>query len=65
MRMTARQKDFLASIGVGLLSMILFVLLMGTVVLWGQTAGEKVRSSLTSGQTQSAPADDDDASPSQ
>jgi len=65
MRMTARQKDFLASIGVGLLSMILFVLLMGTVVLWGQTAGEKVRSSLTSGQTQSAPADDDGASPSQ
>jgi len=65
MRMTARQKDFLASIGVGLLSMILFVLLMGTVVLWGQTAGEKVRSSRTSGQTQSAPADDDDASPSQ
>jgi hypothetical protein len=65
MRMTARQKDFLASIGVGLLSMILFVLLMGTVVLWGQTAGEKVRSSLTSGQTQSAPADDDGASSSQ
>lgn len=65
MRMTARQKDFLASIGVGLLSMILFVLLMGTVVLWGQTAGEKVRSSLKSGQTQSAPADDDGASPSQ
>jgi hypothetical protein len=65
MRMTARQKDFLASIGVGLLSMILFVLLMGTVVLWGQTAGEKVRSKLTPGQTQEAPADDGGASPSQ
>ncbi len=65
MRMTARQKDFLASIGVGLLSMILFVLLMGTVVLWGQTTGEKVRSRLTSGQTQSVPADDGGASPSQ
>ena len=65
MRMTARQKDFLASIGVGLLSMVLFVLLMGTVVLWGQTAGEKVRSSLTSGQTQSEPADDGGTSPSQ
>ena len=52
MRMSARQKDFLASIGVGIVSMILFVLLMGTVVLWGQSAGEKVRSKLTTEQSQ-------------
>jgi len=52
MRITPRQKDFLASIGVGLLSMILFVLLMGTVVLWGQSTGEKVRSKLTNEQSQ-------------
>lgn len=58
MRMTARQKDFLASIGVGLLSMIIFVLLMGTVVLWGQSTGEKVRARLSPDNAQSAPADD-------
>jgi cell division protein FtsL len=52
MRISTRQKDFLASIGVGILSMILFVLLMGTVVLWGQSTGEKVRSKLSSEQTQ-------------
>ena len=52
MKVTARQKDFLASIGVGLLSMVLFVLLMGTVVLWGQNTGEKVREKLSNGQEQ-------------
>jgi hypothetical protein len=60
MRITARQKDFLASIGVGLLSMILFVLLMGTVVLWGQSTGEKVRSKLTNEQSQ-APSESSDS----
>jgi hypothetical protein len=54
MKISDQQKDILAPIGVGLLSMVLFVLLMGTVVMWGQSAGEKVRSKLTSGQTQSS-----------
>lgn len=53
MKITDRQKDFLASIGVGLVSMILFVLLMGSVVMWGQSAGEKVRAKLTNEQPQS------------
>ena len=52
MKISARQKDFLASIGVGIVSMILFVLLMGTVVLWGQSAGQKVRAKLTTEQSQ-------------
>ena len=51
MRLSERQKDFLAAIGVGLLSMILFILLMGTVVIWGQNAGEKVRSKLSNEQS--------------
>ncbi|MCK5407587.1 MAG: hypothetical protein KAJ17_10175 [Candidatus Krumholzibacteria bacterium] len=55
MKITERQKDFVASIGVGLLSMVLFVLLMGTVVLWGQNTGQKVRSKLSDGQTQVSP----------
>jgi hypothetical protein len=55
MKITERKKDFLASIGVGLLSMVLFVLLMGTVVLWGQSTGQKVRSKLSDGQTQVSP----------
>ena len=55
MKITERQKDFVASIGVGLLSMVLFVLLMGTVVLWGQSTGQKVRSKLSDGQTQVSP----------
>jgi hypothetical protein len=53
MKISDQQKDLLASIGVGLLSMVLFVLLMGTVVMWGQSAGEKVRAKLSGGQTQS------------
>lgn len=57
MRITTRQKDFIASIGVGLLSMILFVLLMGTVVLWGQSTGAKVRAKFTAGRSHEAPAD--------
>jgi len=52
MKISERQKDFVASIGVGLLSMILFVLLMGTVVLWGQNTGQKVRSKLSNGQAE-------------
>jgi hypothetical protein len=52
MKSTERTKDFIASIGVGLLSMVLFVLLMGTVVLWGQNTGQKVRSKLSDGQAQ-------------
>jgi len=51
MRLSETQKDFLAAIGVGLLSMILFILLMGTVVMWGQSAGEKVRSKLSNEQS--------------
>jgi hypothetical protein len=51
MGLSVRQKDFLAAVGVGLLSMILFILLMGTVVLWGQSAGEKVRSKLSNAQS--------------
>jgi len=62
MKMSARQKDFLASIGVGIVSMILFVLLMGTVVLWGQSAGQKVRDKLTSEQSQPADGQDDSSS---
>jgi hypothetical protein len=65
MILSDRQKDFLASIGVGLLSMILFVLLMGTVVMWGQAAGEKVRDKLSNEQSQGAAhqdASDDSAS---
>jgi hypothetical protein len=62
MKMSARQKDFLASIGVGLVSMILFVLLMGTVVLWGQSAGQKVRDKLTSEQAQPADGEGDPSS---
>jgi hypothetical protein len=62
MKMSARQKDFLASIGVGVVSMVLFVLLMGTVVLWGQSAGQKVRDKLTSEQTQPADGEDDSSS---
>jgi len=54
MKISDKQKDILASIGVALLSMVLFVMLMGTVVMWGQSAGEKVRSSLSGGQTQSS-----------
>jgi len=57
MKLTDRQKDFLASIGVGLLSMILLVLAMGTIVLWGQSAGEKVRAKLTAEQTESSAAE--------
>ena len=53
MKISDQQKDILASIGVGLFSMVLFVLLMGTVVMWGQNTGEKVRSKLSDGQTQS------------
>jgi hypothetical protein len=52
MRLTERQKDFLASIGIGLLSMILFVLLMGTVVMWGQNAGQKVRAKMSNDASQ-------------
>jgi hypothetical protein len=55
MRMTGRQKDLLASIGVGILSMILFVLLMGTVVLWGQSTGQKVRDKLSTERSQNPP----------
>ena len=62
MKMTARQKDFLASIGVGIVSMILFVLLMGTVVLWGQSTGQKVRDKLTTEQSQQAEGEDDSSS---
>jgi hypothetical protein len=62
MGMSNRQKDFLASIGVGLVSMILFVLLMGTVVLWGQSAGQKVRDKLTTGQSQQSDTQDDSSS---
>ncbi len=51
MRLSETQKDLLAAIGVGLLSMILFILLMGTVVMWGQNAGEKVRSKLSNEQS--------------
>ena len=54
MKISDKQKDILASIGVALLSMVLFVMLMGTVVMWGQSAGEKVRSRLSSEQTQSS-----------
>jgi hypothetical protein len=60
--MTARQKDFIASIGVGILSMVLFVLLMGTVVLWGQSAGQKVRAKLTAEQPHSQDAPDGSSS---
>lgn len=52
MRLTERQKDFLASIGVGILSMIIFVLLMGTVVMWGQSTGQKVRAKLSNDASQ-------------
>ena len=52
MKFTDSQKDFLSSLGVGLLSMVLFVLLMGSVVLWGQNAGQKVRTKLSNGQAQ-------------
>ena len=62
MKMSARQKDFLASIGVGIVSMILFVLLMGTVVLWGQSTGQKVRDKLTSEQSQAVDGEDDSSS---
>jgi hypothetical protein len=62
MKMSARQKDFVASIGVGIVSMILFVLLMGTVVLWGQSTGQKVRDKLTSEQSQPADGEDDSSS---
>lgn len=62
MKLTARQKDFLASIGVGIVSMILFVLLMGTVVLWGQSAGEKVRSKFTTERSQTTSGEEDSAS---
>lgn len=60
--MTSTQKDFLASIGVGMLSMILFVLLMGTVVLWGQSTGQKVRTKLTTEQAPPAAAPDSSSS---
>lgn len=50
MKFTDGQKDFLASLGVGVLSMVLFVMLMGSVVLWGQNAGQKVRSELSNRQ---------------
>jgi hypothetical protein len=54
MKISNQKKDILASVGVALLSMVLFVTLMGTVVMWGQSAGEKVRSKLSGGQSQSS-----------
>jgi hypothetical protein len=39
MKFSNLHKHILASIGVGLLSMVLFVLLMGSVVMMGQSAG--------------------------
>jgi hypothetical protein len=62
MKLSIRQKDLLASISVGVVSMILFVLLMGTVVLWGQSVGQKVRAKLTTGQSQTVDGEDDSSS---
>lgn len=47
MKLTGEQKDLLSAIVVGLVSMILFILLMGTIAVWGQNAGQKVRSRLS------------------
>jgi len=47
MKLTDEEKDLFASLAVGLLCMILFILLMGTVALWGQSAGQRVRSRLS------------------
>lgn len=46
MKLSDPKKDVFSAVGVGLLSMTLFVLFMGTVALWGQNAGKKVRSRL-------------------
>jgi hypothetical protein len=54
MKLTNRHKDLIASIGVAVLSMVLFVLLMGSVVMWGQSAGEKVRAKMSNGQSQTS-----------
>jgi hypothetical protein len=48
MKLTDEQKDLLTSLAVGLLNMILFVLLMGTMAIWGQSAGHKIRTKITS-----------------
>ena len=48
MKLTDEQKDFFTSIAVGLLNMVLFLLLMGTVAIWGQTAGDKIRTKISS-----------------
>jgi hypothetical protein len=54
MKLTDKHKDFLASIGVAVLSMVLFVLLMGSVVMWGQSTGEKVRAKLSNDHSQTS-----------
>ena len=65
MKITSVQKDLLASIAVGITAIVLFVLLMGTVVMWGQSTGGKVRSKLTGSQTQTtAPSNSTDGATS-
>jgi hypothetical protein len=39
MNISSSHKHVLASIGIGVLSVVLFVLLMGSVVMMGQSAG--------------------------
>jgi hypothetical protein len=48
MKLTDKQKDFISAIAVGLINMILFLLLMGTMAVWGQNAGHKLRSKISS-----------------
>lgn len=48
MKLTDEQKDLLSAVAVGLLNMIFFLLLMGTVALWGQNAGAKIRTKIHS-----------------
>lgn len=48
MKLTDEQKDLLTSVAVGLLNMVLFVLLMGTMAIWGQSTGHKIRTKMTS-----------------
>ena len=48
MKLTDEQKDLLSAVAVGVLNMIFFVLLMGTMAVWGQTAGSKVRTKIHS-----------------
>ena len=47
MKLTDKQKDFISAIAVALINMILFILLMGTMAVWGQNAGQKLRSKIS------------------